>query len=414
MEYRHSYYHLILILSISLVLSACKETDADQILQPTPIPTPEPTPVPTTIPTPEPSPEPEPIGCGREATSCLSPNVAVKEIDVGVAVMNYGGEGDTDPLTMAIAALPSGGSRLAWLGADNRVYLARLDCNKQLIGTTTSIPAVDLQDLLADEEGDVVLVTRNATNGGPDNCGYGQLCGGSSSQCKSMHMVRFDDAGNLQWEQQVTNQSYSLAGYNNGAHFVWWYQHHGRLAFDGDSNYAAYFADAITVNNGSCVDIHQGDRMKVVDTSGSLVRGHTDSFEVGCSHSWQTRMAWDPRSNHFVMVCATDNDCRIAQPNSYRTVAGGNCDGTLFGGDLVLSGGSGYLTAWSQGGVERLEHFSTGESDKTISTQANTSHPRSGQLWTAEDTAGMGVGFIDSCAGLRLNQRPGPGRHVLY
>jgi hypothetical protein len=289
--------------------------------------------------------------------------------------MDYGQEEDSDPLPLAIAALPSGGSRLAWLGTNNQVYLAKLDCNDHLVGTPTSIPAVDLQDLYADEEGGVVLVTRNATNGGPDNCGNGQLCSGTSSQCKSMHMVRFDDAGQVTWEQQVTNLSDSLGGYDDGARFVWWYQHHGRLAFDGNENYAAYFGDAITVSNGSCVDIHQGDRMQVVDADGSLVTDHPDSFEVGCSHSWQTRMVWDPRTNHFVMVCATDNDCRIAQPNPYRTVAGGNCDGTLFGGDLVLSSTEGYWTAWSQGGQARLEHFTSGASDTTISTNAATSHP---------------------------------------
>jgi hypothetical protein len=331
--------------------------------------------------------------------------VAVTEIDVGVPVMGYGQEGDTDLLPMAIAALPSGGSRLAWLGTDNRVYLAKLNCNDQLVGTPASIPAVDLQDLHADDEGGVVLVTRNATNGGPDNCGNGTLCVGSSSQCKTMHMVRFDDAGNVQWEQQVTNLSDSLAGYDNGARFVWWYQHHGRLAFDGSDNYAAYFGDAITVKNGSCVDVHQGDRMQVVDKNGSLMVGHPDSFEVGCSHSWQTRMVWDPRSNHFVMVCATDNDCRIAQPNPYRTVAGGNCDGTRFGGDLVLSSTSGYWTAWSQGGQARLEHFTTGESDTSIATNANTSHPHlvsygSGRmLLTWESGSSMAAQIYDSDSG---------------
>jgi hypothetical protein len=66
--------------------------------------------------------------------------------------MGYSQKGDTDPQPMAIAALPSGGSRLAWLGTDGRVYLARLDCNDQLIGTPRRIPAVDLQDLYADDE----------------------------------------------------------------------------------------------------------------------------------------------------------------------------------------------------------------------------------------------------------------------
>jgi hypothetical protein len=75
------------------------------------------------------------------------------------------------------------------------------------------------------------------------------------------------------------------------------------------------------------------------------------------------------------MVCATDNDCRIAQPNPYRTVAQGTCDGTLFGGDLVLASTTGYWTAWSQGGSIRLEHFSTGASDATIADAGSSSHP---------------------------------------
>ncbi|MGD8837763.1 MAG: X2-like carbohydrate binding domain-containing protein [Desulfobacteraceae bacterium] len=326
-------------------------------------------------PDPEPEPDPDPENCNREVTSCTSPLVTVTDIDVGTPVMGYGQESDTDPLPMAIAAIPSGGSRLAWLGTDNRVYVATLDCNDQLVGTPKSFAGINLQDLYADENGGVVLLTRNATNGGTDNCGNGTLCGGTSSQCKTMHMVRFDDSGNVQWQQQVTNLSDTLAGYDNGARFVWWYQHHGRLAADDNGNYAAYFGIGITVNNGSCVDIHQGDRMQVVDSNGSLVSSHPDSFEVGCSHSWTTRMVWDPRTNRFVMVCATDNNCRIAQPSPYRTVAEGECDGTLFGGDLVLSSTPGYWTAWSQGGQVYLEHFTDGASDTTIITGVGSSHP---------------------------------------
>ena len=154
---------------------------------------------------------------------------------------------------------------------------------------------------------------------------------------------------------------------------MWWYQHHGRLASDG-SNYAAYFGVAITVKNGSCVDIHEGDRMQVVNAKGALVSG-PDSFAVGCSHAWTSRIVWDPRTKHFVMVCATDNGCRIARPNPYRTVVAGKCDGTLFGGDLVLAKTKGYWTASSQGGKVRLSHFSTGAADKTVTTAAKSSHP---------------------------------------
>ncbi|MBN2340056.1 MAG: hypothetical protein JXR45_01130 [Deltaproteobacteria bacterium] len=321
--------------------------------------------------------------------------MTVTEVEMGIPVTGYGWEGDTDKFPMMIAAMPSGGSRVAWLGTDNNVYVATLDCDDQLVGNPFSFPAFDLQDIYADDEGGVVLLTRDAANGGTDNCGNGTLCGGSSSPCRTMWMVRFNSSGVVQWETQVTNLSDSLAGYDNGARFVWWYQHHGRLAFDG-SNYAAYFCIGITVNNGSCVDIHEGDRMQVVGSDGSPV-SHPDEFEVGCSHSWGTRMVWDPRTDHFVMVCATDNNCRIAQPSPYSTVAQGECDGSLFGGDLVLADdNNGYWTAWSQGGQIRLEHFTSGnQSDQTISNAGASAHPhlvsfgQSNMLLTWESGSGM-------------------------
>src|SRR3954451_3969130 len=44
-----------------------------------------------------------------------SPAARITQVGVGSAVKGYGGEGDTEPLPMAIAATPSGGSWLAWL-----------------------------------------------------------------------------------------------------------------------------------------------------------------------------------------------------------------------------------------------------------------------------------------------------------
>ncbi|MCP2322854.1 hypothetical protein HDA40_001361 [Hamadaea flava] len=303
--------------------------------------------------------------CGRVASA--KPVVQVTTVNVGVSVKGYGGEGDTEPLPMAIAATPSGGSWLAWLGTNGKIYLGKLGCDDKLIGTPTSFTGIDLQDVQADATGGVLLLTRRG------DCKTGPLCGGTSSPCNTMHMIRFDNNGKQVWERQVTNLTGSRGGYDDGARFVWWYQHHGRLASDG-KNYAAYFGVAITVQNGSCVDIHEGDRMQVVGPSGSLLSGH-DSFEVGCSHAWTSRIVWDPRTSHFVTVCATDNDCRIARPNPYRTIAKGTCDGTLFGGDLVLAESKGYWTAWSQGGQARLEHFTTGASDTTVKTSASTRHP---------------------------------------
>ncbi len=186
-----------------------------------------------------------------------------------------------------------------------------------------------------------------------------------------MHMIRFNNSGKLVWDQQVTNLTSTRKGYTNGARFVWWYQHHGRLAYDG-KNYAAYFGTAITVKNGSCVDIHEGDRLQVVNSAGNIVKAK--SFDFGCSHAWTSRVIYDPAKKKFVAVCATDNECRIAQPNPYRTVAASVCDGTLFGGDLVLAK-TGYWEAWTQGNAVRLSRFTTGKANKTVKPGVATEHP---------------------------------------
>jgi hypothetical protein len=303
--------------------------------------------------------------CARQAGS--TPATRVTEVNVGSTVVSFAAQGDTDALPAAIAATPAGWSWLAWLGTDQKVHLGRLDCDDKLVGTPTSFDGIDLQDVKADATGGVLLLTRS----GPQ--GSGTLCGGTSSPARAMYLVRFDTSGKQVWERQVTNLSSSLGGYDPGARFVWWYNHHGELAYDG-TNYAAYFSVAITVQNGTCVDIHEGDRMQVVNaTTGALVSGH-DGFEVGCSHSWDTHIAWDSRTGHFAMVCATDNNCRIARPVSYQTVASGTCDGTLFGGNLVKAATPGYWTAWSQGNQVRLEHFTTGASDRTVITADKTQH----------------------------------------
>jgi hypothetical protein len=86
--------------------------------------------------------------------------------------------------------------------------------------------------------------------------------------------------------------------------FIWWYAHHGRIVSDG-SNYAAYFGAAISVSQDGCVNIHQGDEMRVVSPAGALLTGH-QSFDWGCSHSGYERIVWDPRNSQFVSVCKND------------------------------------------------------------------------------------------------------------
>jgi hypothetical protein len=281
---------------------------------------------------------------------------------------------DLEPLPFAISSLPGGGSRLAWMGTDGKVYVGTLDCDDKLVGTPFSFPAHDFQDLHADDEGGVLLVTRNATGSGAAHCGAGPLCGTPKPDpCFDMYLARFDDSGKEVWATKVTNTSANLEPYTNGARFVWGpYQHHGRIAFDG-ANFAAYFCIGITAQNGSCVDVHEGDRMQVVSRAGSLVANHPDSFQVGCSHSWTTRTVWDPRTKHFVMVCATDNNCRLAQP-AYKTIASATCDGHFFGGDVVLASTAGYWTSYSSGGSIHLAHFASGAADQNLSDVGSSDH----------------------------------------
>jgi hypothetical protein len=364
---------------------------------------------------------PAPVG------SCASPEVRVTSVDLGGA-LSYSTD-ETYVVPLAIAAKPGGGSRIAWVtgyahygsSAASLVHVGELDCGDQLTGTPFSFAGHDFQDLAADGNGGVVVLTRDGP-GGPDaqHCGdVNNLCVLPSDRpgCYDTTMVRYDCAGREQWATKLTTASASAPGYTSGSgnnEFVWWYQHHGRLAYDG-ANYAAYFCDAITVTNNSCsagagkVDVHEGDRMQVVGPTGSLLSGH-DSFGIGCSHSWTTRIVWDPRTSHFAMVCATDNNCRIAQPNPYRTIAAGTCDGTLFGGDIVLAGGGGYWTAWSQGGTIRLEHFTTGASDKTV-TAAAAAHPHlvsygaGKMLLTWGAGAGMSAQIYDSSTGAPIGSQ---------
>jgi hypothetical protein len=364
------------------------------------------------------------------AGSCSSPQVRITAVNLG-STLNYSTD-ETYNIPLAIAAKPGGGSLIAWMtgyshygsSTTSQVHVAELGCDDQMVGTPFTLEAHDFQDLAADANGGVVVLTRDS-KGGPDaqHCGdVNNLCVTPSDRpgCYDMYMVRFDCAGAEQWATQLDTATAANPGYTAGSgynynYFVWWYQHHGRIAYDG-TNYAAYFCDAITVTNNSCangagkVDIHEGDRMKVVDPSGTLLTGH-DSFDLGCSHSWTTRMVWDPRTSHFVAVCATDNNCRIAKAPNYQTIASATCDGTLFNGDVVLAGNSGYWVAWSYQNVIKLEHFTTGASDQTVTTAGNSQNPHlvalgtNYMMLTWKSGSGLAAQVYDSTSGATVGSQ---------
>ncbi|HEU5074748.1 MAG TPA: hypothetical protein VFU02_11250, partial [Polyangiaceae bacterium] len=312
---------------------------------------------------------------------CSEPEVRLTEIALPSPVIGSGNEGDTTPLPMAIAAKPSGGSTLAWLGDDGHVHIVDLGSDDQIVGTAFSLPAVNLQDIAADASGGVVVLTRDAEGGGTLNCGVpANLCDGGPDPaipCYDMYMVRFDD-GSETWATKLTTSSASLPPYSTGpegptVNMIWWYQHHGRIATDG-TNYAAYFCNAISVSEGGCINIHEGDRMQVVGPGGDIL-DHPDAFGLGCSHSWNTRIVWDDATQHFVMVCATDNQNRIARPAPYRTIFSTPDIGSASVGDLVVASGGGYWVSVSHEGTLRLLHFDEDEPDQNIEiTSAEFSH----------------------------------------
>jgi hypothetical protein len=263
------------------------------------------------------------------ACAITSSNVRVTEVDVGVTYLYQ--EVDSNPgntvglAPLAISPMPSGGSRLAFIGNnDNLVHIAQLDGSDNLVANSVfGLPAFDFQDIYADDKGGVVLVSRDALGGSTadHHCGnINNLCGPAATYptndyCWDMHLVRFDGTTET-WDAKLTDTSATLPAYGVSATtggnvvFIWWYAHNGRIAFDG-SNYGAYFGAAITVPNAGCVtpppamgvNIHQGDRLKIVSSAGVVQSG---GFSFGCSHSAFERVIWDPTAKKFVTACEND------------------------------------------------------------------------------------------------------------
>jgi hypothetical protein len=121
-----------------------------------------------------------------------------------------------------------------------------------------------------------------------------------------MYMVRFDGTSET-WATELTQSTSELPPYSTGPTganvvMIWWYAHHGRIAFDGQ-HYGGYFGAAISVSQSGCINIHQGDRLKLVDKSGNIAQG---GFDWGCSHSGYERIVWDDAAQRFVTVCKND------------------------------------------------------------------------------------------------------------
>jgi len=322
-------------------------------------------------------------GMTIDAGSCASPTIRIIEVPAGTTVVANEDEAALKPLV--ISPVPSGGSRVAFMGNDGKAHIVTLKADDTVDSATpTTVLAVnDLGDLLADDSGGVLLGTRDAQGGGTLNCGNpSNLCGSPPTPaipCSDMYLVRFDGSSE-RWAAKLTSSSSALPPYSTGptggaVFMIWWYAHHGRVTSDG-TNYAAYFGSALSVSENGCINIHQGDRMQVVSPSGAVLSGH-DSFDWGCSHSGYERIVWDPRAGHFVTVCKTDNNNRITfAPSMQATIYPVDLWYSNVGG-LVLAPGEGYWLTTSNVRANQpansdgladvhLLHFSSGQADKDL------------------------------------------------
>ncbi len=321
------------------------------------------------------------------ASSCSTPQTRITEVDVGAAINHNEDEAALKPI--AISPIPNGGARVAWYGMDAKVHVTTLKADDSVDGSvaTVDVPGADFGDLYADATGGVLLVTRDAKGGGTLNCGEPtNLCGTPPSPaipCYDMYLVRFDGTSET-WATELTQSSASAPPYLSSKTgpsviFIWWYAHHGRIVSDG-TNYAGYFGAAISVSQSGCVNIHQGDEMRVVSPSGQLLSGH-QSFDWGCSHSGYERIVWDPTAKAFVTVCKNDaptegRSGRLAFAPKISTIRPLDLFYSNVG-NITLGGSGGYWlttsdiragqTADSNGLADvHLLHFDQGAPDRDI------------------------------------------------
>ncbi|KAG2904840.1 hypothetical protein PC119_g20596 [Phytophthora cactorum] len=149
------------------------------------------------------------------------------------------------------------------------------------------VPLVDFADIHADDDGFILLGTRDAEGGGTLNCGDpSNLCSAPSDAvpCYDMYLVCHDGSTET-WATKLTSASASLP----------------------------------------TLPLLPGDRMKVVDSTGSIASA-TDSFDWGFSHSGYERITYDNRTDDYKMICKTDSNNRIMPPNDW--------DATIYPVDL--------------------------------------------------------------------------------
>ncbi|KAG6954248.1 hypothetical protein JG687_00011908, partial [Phytophthora cactorum] len=101
---------------------------------------------------------------------CAKPRIQITDVDVGAAI--EANEDEAALKLVAIAAIPGGGSRVAFQSGNN-IIVRELDADDKLVTSSPAVkvPLHDFADIHADKNGFVILGTRDAEGGGTLNCG---------------------------------------------------------------------------------------------------------------------------------------------------------------------------------------------------------------------------------------------------
>ncbi|ETO81838.1 hypothetical protein F444_03923, partial [Phytophthora nicotianae P1976] len=95
---------------------------------------------------------------GENSKLCAKPRIEITEVNVGESV--DANEEEAALKLVAIAAIPGGGSRVAFHSGEN-VIVQELDASDKLVsGSTVKVPVHDFADIYADKDGFVILGTR--------------------------------------------------------------------------------------------------------------------------------------------------------------------------------------------------------------------------------------------------------------
>jgi len=254
------------------------------------------------------------------ATTTISATTSVTSSTGGSSTSNSGGGGNscapgfrisTSELSLPSEAVPSdeyhpvplaaradGSSLLAYRDASQTlIRVVAVDQNDVVSETLFETPAEEVHALMAHDDGGgaVVFVREDIDISIPEIC---------QPECSSMELVRFDDAGEVSMSATLTDK---LMVNEEGALFVFWYEHTARIAW-ADDTYGVYFRSARTIPQPTGLGPRPGDTLRFVDDTGArLERG----WDFGCIPSWSVRLL---HNGVWAAVCHGDT------PNAHRFV----------------------------------------------------------------------------------------------